>query len=130
MNNNEDDLQEQFEAGKKDKSLDSIAYQMVFDALKKDPVPALPPSFADNVLQIIQRTQSSRVSSLAVFLAIVGGLFSIGVFVAAIVLTGFKVQLGFLEGLGEFKGVFLFGAAFIILLNWVDKITMRKKASI
>ena len=128
--NNDEYLQEQFEAGKKDESLDSMAYQKVFEALRKDSGPSLSPTFADNVLQLIQHKQSSRVSGLTLFLAIIGGLFSIGVFAAAIILTGFKVQLGFLEGLGQFKGVFLFGAAFIILLNWVDKLMMRRKASI
>jgi hypothetical protein len=45
-------------------------------------------------------------------------------------MTNFKADLGFLDGISSYKGVLLFGVAFVILLQWVDRIVVRKKESI
>lgn len=128
--NREDYLQEQAESGRPDGSIDSMAYRKVFDALKKDSTPALSPAFADRIVAMVSDRQSSRASRLMIFLAIAGGSCAIGLLVVATILTGFKVRLGFMEPLREFGGMFLFGIAFILLLNWLDKSIIRKKASV
>jgi hypothetical protein len=54
-------------------------------------------------------------------------LFGIGIFlmiialVATVLYTEFTLRLGFLEEMSGYTGLFVFGVAFIILLNWLDK---------
>jgi hypothetical protein len=127
---NEEYLQEQSELGKHDKGLDSLAYQKVFDALKKESTAGLSPEFADKVMLKLQTQSTSRSSGFELLLALIGGLFCIIVLIVAVVLTGFKVQLGFLESLHGYKGVFIFGIVFIIFLHWIDKVVIRKKLSV
>jgi hypothetical protein len=122
--------QEQAEAGKFDKSIDSSAYQKVFQALGNQPVHTLSPNFADKVVEKILQKKTSRITGAELTLAIVGVAFSIIIFIIAIILTGFKIQLGFLESLQSFKGLMIFGIAFILLLNWFDKLVVRRKVSV
>ena len=42
-------------------------------------------------------------------------------FVATIVMTEFKLNMGFLNALSSYKGLIIFGIFFIGLLHWLDK---------
>jgi hypothetical protein len=75
---------------------------------------------------MVREKHSSKASRFEIVLAFVGGLLSILIFGVAVMLTGFKLEFGFLESVGNFKGIFIFGIAFILLLHWVDKKIMRK----
>ena len=123
-------LQQQVESGKDDGSVDATAYRKVFEVLRKESGPALPPSFADTIVVMVQQRNSSSASRLVIFLALIGGIFAIALLVIATILTGFKLQLGFLEPIRHFGGMFLFGTLFILMLNWIDKILIRKKVAV
>jgi len=45
--------------------------------------------------------------------------------VVAILMTEFKLDMGFLSGLSSFKGLIIFGIFFIGLLHWLDKKLIR-----
>jgi hypothetical protein len=124
---NEEYLQEQSDQGKSDSSVDALAYRKVFEALTKETPSSLSPNFADNVMFKVLQQRTSRFSAFEIMLAVIGGLFCIITLFVAIMLTGFKLQLGFLEAVSGYKGVFIFGTAVIIVLHWVDKIVVRKK---
>lgn len=123
----EEQLQQQVESGKADNSLESRVYQRVFFALSQDTGPALSPDFADKVVAVVRESKESKWSRLEVCLAFLGGFFSLGLLFVAIVLTGFSIELGFLNGLGSFKGVLFFGVAFVIALNWIERWFSRHK---
>lgn len=127
MNRYEEELQQKLEAGKipEGDELDVKAYQTVFDALKHEPEFALPSSFADKVVHLALKKQDSKSTfreyfwiGLGIFAMLIGS-------VVAIVMTGFKFDMGFLNGLSSFKGLIIFGIFFIGLLHWLDKKLIR-----
>lgn len=123
----EEEIQHRLEAGDKITGSDVDAYRKVFDALKREPDFRLPINFADSVMNRITSKQESR----SEYFVIAGGvLFFI---IAAIVTYAlmdftlsadvFKLQadVGAYQFVKNYSGLFIFGAAFIILLQWVDK---------
>jgi hypothetical protein len=127
--NKEEYLQDQIERGKVDNSTDSLAYQKVFNALKKETASGLSPDFADRVLSIVPGHKTAT-SHLELLLAVIGGTFTIVMLIVAVMLTGFKLDLGILKSASSFRGVLFFGAGFILLLNWIDKLVVRKKDTV
>jgi hypothetical protein len=126
----EESIQRNVEQGKSDKSADSIAYESVFKALRSEPTSVLSTSFASSVMLKLQQQQHQKSARSEVVWAGVGIALSLLTFVAAVILTGFRPELGFLDALGGYKSVFVFGGAFIVLLQCVDKFLIRKKAAI
>jgi hypothetical protein len=130
MNQHEEELQKAIEKGIHAASddINAKAYQHVFDTLKKEPQYQVPANFAEHVALKIQKKNSPGFTNdmfwfgVGIFLTIVTGAI-------AIAYTGFKPDLGFLKGLADFKGLLVFGAAFIIFLNWLDKKLLRKSTS-
>ena len=49
--------------------------------------------------------------------------------VVAIVLTDFKVSFGALKFMAGYPGLFIFGAAFVLVLQWLDNKLVRPKAT-
>lgn len=127
MNVNDEELQNSAEKGHHTDEVDSRAYKLVFDALRKEPEYRLRPSFADRVVKIAQGKQKG--SSSEFFWFGLGIFFLLIAFVTAIVMTGFKLDLGFLSGVSSYYGLFVFGAFFIGLLSWIDKRFIRRRAS-
>ena len=123
---NEEELQKNIESGNFTGGDDEKAYRYIFNALTKESLDGLPAGFADRVALRVEHKK--RESSLPeILLAIFGGLaFVIGLIVT-IAMTGFKLNLGFLNALSEYKGLFLFGIVFIILINVIDRQLLRKK---
>ena len=127
MNHFEEELQKNLEAGKnpQDDELDVKAYQTVFNALKQEPEFTLSPSFADKVMQRVIDKQNSKSTFREYF------WFGLGIFVmfiasaVAVLMTDFKLDMGFLKGLSSFKGLISFGIFFIGLLHWLDKKLIR-----
>jgi hypothetical protein len=128
--NHEEKLQNEAEAGKGGKDLEARAYRKVFDALSKEPEYTLPPSFADKVVMMVQAETTRKASGLEILLAVIGILFLLLTLGIAILVLQFKPDFGFLEGAEKFKGLFIFGMVFILLLQWLDKMLVRKKSAV
>ncbi len=123
MNRYEEELQRNLEAGKNPQGdeLDVKAYQSVFNALKQEPEFTLSSSFADKVVGMAVNKQQSKSTFKEYFWFGCGVFLMLMAFVVTIVMTEFKLDLGFLNGLNAFKGVIIFGIFFIGLLHWLDK---------
>jgi hypothetical protein len=120
--NNDEELQWNVEAGKTfpGDDLDAKAYQEVFARLRKEPDTNLGAGFAEKVIMRIQDQQQK--SSLGDFYWLAGGVFLLVVaMIVAVFFSGFKPGLGFLKGISAYAGVFVFGIAFILFLNRLDK---------
>lgn len=128
--NHEEEMQNRIANGKAGESADEIAYQAIFRALAKEQSSEIAPGIADRVILRLQKNKEARKSSFDLIMAIMGGfLFLIGL-VVTIVVTGFRPDFGFLKAISDFKGLFIFGIAFIIVINILDKQLMRKKREI
>lgn len=127
MNRYEEELQRNLETGKNPEGdeLDVKAYQTVFNALKREPEFTLSSSFADKVVGLAMRKQNSRSTFREYFWFGLGIFVMLIAFVVAIMLTEFKFDMGFLNGLSSFKGLIIFGIFFIGLLHWLDKKLIR-----
>jgi len=123
----EDQLQESVEGGESLSSQDANAYRKVFHALRREPEFVLPPSFADRIVGRLDEKHSSRD---LVWLYMGLGSFVITLLVA-IVLSGFNPDFSFLTlssftFLSSYKGLVIFGIAFILALQWIDRKFVRK----
>lgn len=104
---------------------DSRAYRMVFDVLRREPGFRLSSRFSDSVLHRMEAAEGRSQYYWFAF-AFVGFFIAAGV---AIALTGFRPDFGFLKHLSRFTGLFVFGAAFIVFLQWVDKKVIHRKSA-
>lgn len=128
MNPYEEELQKSIEGGQvpQGDEFDVKAYRDVFRALKQEPKTELSSAFADKVMILVEKKR--RRDSSRDMVCLVGGIFLIFIaFIVAIVFTGFKFTPGFLSGIADYKWLFVFGVAFIIFLNWLDKRLIRDK---
>lgn len=122
MNRYEEELQKNLEAGRipEGDDLDVRAYQQVFQALTKTPETKLSRDFSDRIVTKVLEKRKRDASRDMFWLG--GGIFFLVMaFAVAIVMTGFKPEWGFLKQISGYAGVFVFGAAFIGLLTWLDK---------
>jgi hypothetical protein len=125
MNTRDEELQNKIELGHESDDIDSRSYSTVFQALRQEPEFKLPGSFADRVVAM---AESKRKSSSSDFLWFgVGIFFLVIAFIVVIVMTGFKLDLGFLSGISSYYGLFVFGGLFIGLLNLLEKKVLRKR---
>ena len=123
MNSHEEEIQKNIEAGRPtdDNDLDARAYKEVFRALKtSSPETSLPVNFADKIIARVIEKQK-RESARDFFWFGVGIFLMIVALIVTIYYTGFKFNLGFLKGMSGYAGLFVFGVAFIILLNVLEK---------
>ncbi len=123
MNRYEEELQRSLEAGKNPEGdeLDVKAYQSVFNALNNEPEFTLSSNFADKVVGMAVKKQQSKSTFREYFWFGFGIFLMLIAFVVTILMTEFKLDMGFLNGLNSFKGVIIFGIFFIGLLHWLDK---------
>ena len=118
MNLADEELQRNIEKGHRiDDSLDSRAYQKVFDALKKEPY-YLPSHFADRVMLRIDAQGSL---SKDYFWFGLGLVTLIARACVAALLANFKLDFGTFKFNSGYPGLFLFGVTFIALIHYVDK---------
>jgi hypothetical protein len=119
MNIRDEELQKKVESGHESDDMDSRSYKTVFQALSQEPEFKLPSSFADRVVAM---AESKRKGPSSEFLWFGLGIFFLLIaFIVAIVMTGFKLNLGFLSGVSSYYGLFIFGGVFIGILSWIDK---------
>ena len=123
----DEDMQNKISRGKAGETADEIAYQAVFKALVKEQPVEIKTGLADRVILRLEKRNEVRKSSFDLTLAITGGLLFLIGLIASVVITGFRPDFGFLNAVADFKGLFLFGVAFIIVINIIDKQLMRKK---
>lgn len=128
MNPYDEELQKKIEGGvtPDNEDLDTRAYQKVFRALKKDPGYEIPGQFAENVLhRVVSKEKKGLFNDYFWFFA--GILFVLISSIVTIMLTGFRLNFGFLTQMSDYKGLALFGIVFIIFINWLDKRLVRHK---
>src|SRR6267143_1749193 len=124
MSLSDEELQRNIEKGYPvNDTLDSKAYQKVFDALKMEPY-QLPFHFADGV---IKRMEAQGDLSKDYFWFGLGLFVFIAGAVVAAVLANFKLNLGGLKFISGYAGLFLFGLTFILLIHYIDKRFLSKK---
>ena len=125
MENIEEELQHRIEKNQVNGGdQDSRAYRTVFDALQREPEFQLSSKFLDSVLHRMEATEERSQYYWFAFV-IMGFVFAAGV---AVALTDFRPDFGFLKHISKFTGLFVFGAAFIILLHLVDKKLIQGKS--
>jgi hypothetical protein len=122
MNRDEERLQEKIETtmGFDDGNPDGRAYRQVFQALDKQPRYALPDTFADKILQKVEQKEQRSLRAAYAWL-VAGIVLLIAGCGAAVVLTGFRFEVGFLRNMAPYRGLLAFGVAFVLFLHWVDK---------
>jgi len=130
----EEELQHKLEAGEHITGKDAAAYRKVFDALEREPDFRLPMNFADAVMSRIESKQESRKEY---FLIGGGVLFFVIATIVAYFMTDFRLSsdtfklqtnLNAFQFVKNYMGLFIFGAAFIILLQWLDKRFVKSAA--
>jgi hypothetical protein len=130
MSEAEKKLQEKVEAGISGfGSDDEKVYQQIFSVLEKEPMYTLPASFAEGVVHKIQR-ERARATKREYFWLCAGIVMLVIAMVVAIIFSDFKINAGFLSGVSAYKGLFVFGAIFILILNWLDRKFIRAKNDI
>lgn len=128
MNYNDDDLQQKIENNQlvNDDDLDIKAYRIVFNSLDKLPEEKLSASFADRVVaKVIERRK--REGSRDLWWFGIGMVFLVISCIAAFVFAELPLTLGFLKNISSYTGVFVFGAAFIIALNLLEKKVIQRR---
>jgi hypothetical protein len=121
MSNQDEELQKKIETNEQmdGSDIDVRSYQFVFHAINR-PAETLPENFSDRIIAKIiakQKKEASRewwLFGLGIFLLVIA-------FIVAIVFSGFKLEMGFLKSMSAYAGLFLFGAAFLIVLNILEK---------
>lgn len=127
MNHYEEALQNNIEAGWPTNADDADvkAYREVFRALGTPPEASLPNNFADRIVARIEEKRKRESKKDVIWFAS-GIAVMVLVFVATILYTGFKFDLGFLNDMSGYAGLFIFGVAFVLLLNILDKKLVTK----
>lgn len=116
------ELQELVEGGSYPGDRDSRLYQTVFKALRTETDYTLPADFADRVIATVKARYSSRD-----MVWLIGGVFLfIVALVVAVIVTGFSFSLGVFTFLSGYPGLVVFGAAFVLALQWIDRKWIRK----
>lgn len=122
MNRHEEDLQRNFDAGIEPvgDEVDIQAYREVFSRLKKVHKVELSPDFADTIVaRVIERKEKEASRDILWFGA--GAFLLAAACAIVVVMSGFKLQFGFLKNISSYAGLFVFGAFFIILLLFLEK---------
>lgn len=129
MKDKDHQLQQDFENGKMPsfESGDASAYRHVFRALKHEPELKLPDHFAEQVMQKLAQRNTSLFKEYfwlgtGIFLMIIA-------LVVAAVMTGFKLDFGFLKGMSSYKGLFAFGIAAVMVWQFFEKRLLKTRPS-
>ncbi len=127
MNHSDEALQRRIEKGERnDESPDARAYQKVFEILKKDPYHP-PAHFADKIISVVETRSSSLFKDY--FWFGVGLLSFMGAAIVVVGLTNFKLNFGAFKFISGYSGLIVFGVAFILLIQYLDKQLLKNKMS-
>lgn len=117
----DEELQKQLEAGIPSHNDDGEAYQLVFNALKKEPAFHVSLPFADRIIAKIEKREEQRDFRWLAF----GIFLSVIALIVALALTK-AWTIGVFSFVSGYPGLIVFGIAFVLLLQWVDKRVLRK----
>ena len=117
----DEELQKQLEAGMPAHNDDGEAYQLVFNALKKEPAFHVSLPFADRIIAKIEKREEQRDFRWLAF----GIFLSVIALIIALVITN-AWTIGVFSFISGYPGLIVFGIAFVLLLQWVDKRVLRK----
>jgi len=123
MKRNEEELQIQIENGLVNESEDARAYQRVFEALGHEPDFHVSLPFADRVIVIIEKKEERR----DYWWMAAGILLTVIALIVSIVIIRPHWNAGVFTFISGYAGLAIFGVAFILLLNWVDKKVIKKQ---
>lgn len=122
--NHEEELQNQIERGlATHDSEDALAYQRVFDSLKKEPSFHVSLPFADRLIALIEKKEERRDywwMAIGIFLSVIA-------LIVVLVITKVNWTTGAFTFISNYAGLVAFGIAFILLLQWVDKKIIKKR---
>ena len=115
----DEELQRRIENGESvDDSPDSRAYRKVFDTLKREPY-LLPTDFAEKIVYHIEKRNNGLSNDY--FWFGLGLLAFIGAAIFAVSRTDFRINFGALKFISGYSGFLIFGLAFILLIQYLDK---------
>lgn len=118
----EEDLQNKIEQGLTNDDINSEAYQYVFKSLKKEPAFHVSISFSDRVVSMLDKKEERRD-----YWWMAGGIFlSVIALIVTLVIVKTEFTTGIFTFLSGYKGLVVFGVAFILILHWVDKKVIKK----
>lgn len=126
MNEADKNLQQAIEDGHKPAGVDAHAFQIVFSALKKEPVYRLPSTFAHRMVDKLTQLKNKKEARRDSFLFGLGIFIMMLTLIVAIVLTDFQFDLGVFTFLAGYKVLVIFGAIFLLFLNWLDARLVKK----
>ena len=121
MSREDEELQRRIEAGQQPEGVDGQAYVKVFSALKREPEMRISPAFADKVVQRALALSQAKDSKRDMWWLGLGIFFLTLAFIIAFAFVGFRMNLGFLRILGDFKWLLLCGGVLIWIFNMIDK---------
>ena len=125
MSFSDEELQERIEKGIADESLDAKAYGRVFSVLKKEPY-QLSVGFSDKVMSQIA-TPVSNLSKDYFWIGI-GSLSFVIAAVLSFIFSDITINVSDFKLVG-YSGLFIFGLAFIAVIQYLDKQFVRTKLS-
>jgi len=122
--NHEEELQNQIERGlATHDSEDALAYQRVFDSLKKEPNFHVSLPFADRLIALIEKKEERRDywwMAIGIFLSVIA-------LIVVLVITKVNWTTGAFTFISKYYGLVVFGIVFILLLQWIDKRIVKKR---
>lgn len=105
--------------------LDVEAVSRMLSVLEKeDRSVHLSGNFSAGIIQKIVQKQKreNRFSWFGYLAGVLGIIVSL---IISLLVVDFKIDLGFLKGISSYSGLFLFGIAFILVLNFIEKRIIR-----
>jgi high-affinity K+ transport system ATPase subunit B len=120
----EEELQHQVERGSViHDSEDALAYQRVFDSLKKEPGFHLSLPFADRIVALIEKKEERKDygwMAAGIFLSVIS-------LIVVLAITKVNWTIGAFTFISKYYGLVGFSIVFILLLQWVDKKLIKKR---
>ena len=104
---------------------DVDAFSRILTVLgKEDEAIPLPTNFSESIIKIVlkKRAREGRWGWFGYIAGIAGLVIAL---IVSLVLVDFKLDFGFLKGISSYSGLFLFGIAFIVILNFLEKWIIR-----
>jgi hypothetical protein len=122
----EEELQAHIEKGNTLPQADAKAYQKVFIALSKTPDVKSSPDFVNKIMALVE-AKRKRAEQLDLISMIAG---ITGIVIAALISIAYlkvRVDLSFLNALGDYKTFILLGGLIIVVIQILDKKFVRNK---
>jgi hypothetical protein len=119
--NSENELQEKVERGLPVSGRDAEVYQQLFRVLAREKEISLSADFAEIVAKRVTSKERKRVFLEEHLLLLISVLSVLAGAAYCLMKTDASFSLGFLSGMSDYAGVFSFGIALILVLNFFEK---------